>query len=268
MLLVLYLIQIMNIFHSIILAIVEGITEFLPISSTGHLILTADLLKITQTNFVKNFEIIIQLGAIFSVIFLYWKTLIANKEVWKKILTAFLPTAVLGFILYKIVKTFLLGNTYVTLFALLIGGALLIILELIYKEKEHHIEDIEKMSFKNAFLIGIFQSLAMIPGVSRSAATIVGGLFLGTKRKTAVEFSFLLAVPTMFAATILDIFKSDFNSYSSNEYLLLFVGFIGSFVVAIVAIKFFLNFIKNHTFIPFGIYRIIVAILFWFFIVK
>jgi undecaprenyl-diphosphatase len=259
---------IMDYLQAIILSIVEGITEFLPISSTGHLILTADLMKITQTNFVKNFEIVIQLGAIFSVIFLYWKTLIANKEVWKKILAAFLPTAVLGFILYKIVKTFLLGNTYVTLLALAIGGIILIILELIYKEKEYHVESIEKMSLRNAFLIGIFQSLAMIPGVSRSAATIIGGLFLGTKRNTAVEFSFLLAVPTMFAATILDILKSDFVSYNPNEYILLAIGFIGSFFVAILAIKFFLNFIKNHTFIPFGIYRIIISILFWLFIIK
>ena len=124
------------------------------------------------------------------------------------------------------------------------------------------------MSYKNAFLIGIFQSFAIIPGVSRSAATIIGGLFLGTKRKTAVEFSFLLAVPTMFAASALDILKSDFASYNFNQYSLLTIGFIGSFIVAILAIKFFLNFIKNHTFIPFGIYRIIISILFWLFIVR
>lgn len=258
----------MTILDSIILSIVEGITEFLPISSTGHLILTSELLKITQTNFVKNFEIIIQLGAILAVVVLYWKTLIANKEIWKRIIAAFVPTSIIGFVLYKIVKTFLLGNTYVTLAALLTGGILLIILELIYKEKEHHVTDIEKMSLKNAFLIGIFQSTAMVPGVSRSAATIIGGLFLGTKRKAAVEFSFLLAAPTMAAATALDVFKSDFSSFSSNEYLLLAIGFIGSFIVAILEIKFFLNFIKNHTFIPFGIYRIIIAVLFWLLIVK
>jgi len=258
----------MNIFNTVILSFVEGITEFLPISSTGHLILTANLLKISQTNFVKDFEIIIQLGAILSVIFLYWKTLIANKQIWKRIAVAFLPTAVIGFVLYKIVKTFLLGNAYVTLATLLIGGVLLIILELIYKEKDHHIENIEKMSLKNAFLIGVFQSFAIIPGVSRSASTIVGGLFLGTKRKTAVEFSFLLAVPTMFAASALDILKSDFSAYNPNEYLMLVIGFIVSFIVAILAIKFFLNFIKNYTFIPFGIYRIIIAILFWFFIIR
>ncbi|HZJ18611.1 MAG TPA: undecaprenyl-diphosphate phosphatase [Patescibacteria group bacterium] len=258
----------MTLFNSIILSIVEGITEFLPISSTGHLILTSNILRIAQTDYVKDFEIIIQLGAIFAVVFLYSKKLLTSTDTWKRIIIAFLPTAIIGFVLYKYIKLFLLGNTTVTLLALFFGGIALIILELLYKEKEHHIDKIEDMSYKNAFLIGVFQSLAVIPGVSRSAATIVGGLFLGTKRKTAVEFSFLLAVPTMFAASALDILKSNFLSYTYNEYLFLLVGFIGSFIVAILAIKFFLDFIKNHTFIPFGIYRIIVSILFFLLIIK
>ncbi|MFH1186755.1 MAG: undecaprenyl-diphosphate phosphatase [Candidatus Levyibacteriota bacterium] len=258
----------MNLLNSIILSIVEGITEFLPISSTGHLILTSNILNVAQTDYVKDFEIIIQLGAIFAVFFLYWKKLIASREIWKKILIAFLPTAIVGLTLYKFIKYFLLGNTNITLLALFLGGIILIILELLYKEKEHHIDKIESLSFKNAFLIGVFQSLAIIPGVSRSAATIIGGLFLGTKRKTAVEFSFLLAIPTMFAASTLDILKSNFFSYTSDQYSFLTVGFIGSFIVAIFAIKFLLNFIKKHTFIPFGIYRIIVSILFWLLIVK
>lgn len=257
----------MTLFNSIILSAVEGITEFLPISSTGHLILTSNILSIAQTDYVKDFTIIIQLGAIFAVIFLYSKKLLTNKNIWMRIIVAFLPTAIVGLVLYKLIRYFLLGNTYVTLLALFFGGIALIILELLYKEKEHHIEKIEDMSFKNAFLIGVFQSLAVVPGVSRSAATIVGGLFLGTKRKTAVEFSFLLAIPTMFAASGLDILKSNFFSYTSDQYFFLFVGFIGSFIVAIITIKFFLDFIKNHTFIPFGIYRIIVAILFFLLIV-
>jgi len=253
--------------QALIFSIVEGFSEFLPISSTGHLVLTADLLKIPQTDFIKSFEIIIQLGAIFAIIFLYWKKFIENKKILGKILTAFLPTAILGLLFYKIVKSFLIGNTELTLAALFLGGIILIALELIYKEKEHHVDKIEDLSLKKAFLIGIFQSLSMIPGVSRSAATIIGGLMLGTKRKTAVEFSFLLAVPTMFAATGLDIAKSNF-SFTVNEYSLLAVGFLGSFIVAILAVKFFLNFIKNHTFIPFGIYRIILSILFWLIIVR
>jgi undecaprenyl-diphosphatase len=255
-------------FDALLFSIVEGITEFLPISSTGHLILASELLKIKQTDFVKSFEIIIQLGAILAIVFLYWKTLIANKEIWKRILVAFLPTAIIGFTLYKIIKTFLLGNTYVVLIALLIGGLILIVLEFLHKEKEQHAEKIESISYKKAFLIGVFQSTAVIPGVSRAAATIIGALCLGAKRKTAVEFSFLLAVPTMLAATFLDIYKSNFFSYTNQEYVSLTIGFIGSFIVAIFAVKFLLKFIKTHTFIPFGIYRIALAILFWFFIVK
>lgn len=257
----------MNFFHAIILSIVEGITEFLPISSTGHLILASDLLKLQQTEFMKSFEIFIQLGAILGIVVLYWKTLIKNIEIWKRIIIAFIPTGILGIVFYKIVKTFLLGNVMVTLLALLIGGILLIILELVHKEKDNHKEKIEDISLKNAFLIGLFQSVSMIPGVSRSAATIVGGLILGTKRKTAIEFSFLLAIPTMIAATGLDLVKSNL-SFDSGELSLLAIGFIGSFIVAILAVKFFLDFIKKHTFIPFGIYRIILAILFYLFIIR
>ncbi|MDP2638231.1 MAG: undecaprenyl-diphosphate phosphatase [Candidatus Levybacteria bacterium] len=252
----------MDYVQAIILSIVEGVTEFLPISSTGHLVLTSQILDITQTNFVKSFEIIIQLGSIFAVIFLYWNTLIKNLNVWKKIITAFIPTAIVGLLLYKVVKNFLLGDPLITVMALFTGGVILIILEKIYKEKDHHVTNIENISFKNAFLIGIFQSISIIPGVSRSAATIIPALFLGTKRKTAVEFSFLLAIPTMFAASSLDIIKSNF-SFTLNEYLILTIGFLGSFIVAIFAIKFFLGFVKNHTFIPFGIYRIILALIFW-----
>lgn len=257
----------MDFLQVLILAIVEGITEFLPISSTGHLVLASEILKIEQTEFTKSFEIIIQLGAIFAIVFLYWKTLLNKLNVWKNVLVAFLPTALLGLTFYKVVKDILLGNTYITLLALFIGGILLIILELIYKEKDHHADTIEHITTKNAFFIGLFQAISMIPGVSRSGATIVGALFLGTKRKAAVEFSFLLAVPTMFAATSLDVIKSEF-SFTANEYSLLGVGFVGSFIVAIIAVKFFLKFIQRHTFIPFGIYRIILTILFWLIILR
>lgn len=257
----------MDFIHAIILSIVEGVTEFLPISSTGHMVLAANLLSIPETAFVKSFEIIIQLGAILAVVFLYWKTLLVNKEILKRVLIAFVPTAVIGLLLYKIIKQYLLGNVDVTLAALLLGGIALIVLEKMYKEKVNHAAKIEDISLKNAFFIGLIQSLSIIPGVSRAAATIVGGLMLGTKRKTAVEFSFLLAIPTMFAATGLDLVKSHF-AFSSNEYMLLAIGLIGSFVVALFAIKFLLRFVQNHTFIPFGIYRIILAIIYFFIVVK
>lgn len=257
----------MDYLSAIILSIVEGITEFLPISSTGHLIVTSEILKIQQTDFVKNFEIVIQLGAILSIVVLYFKSFIQSKEVWKRILAAFIPTAIVGFILFKFIKSYLLGNLYVTLFALLIGGILLIILELLYKEKEHHVDLVEKISLKNAFIIGIFQSLAIIPGVSRSASTIISALFLGTKRKAAAEFSFLLAVPTMLAATSLDMLKSNF-SFNLYEWSILITGFIGSFIVAIIVVKLFLKYLQNHSFISFGIYRIVAAIIFWYILIK
>jgi len=257
----------MNFIQTILLSIVEGISEFLPISSTGHMILVSDVLKIAQSSFVKDFEIIIQLGAIMAIVALYWNSLYKSVKVWKKVVAAFIPTGIIGFVLFKFIKSFLLGNLYITLFTLFLGGVLLITLELIYKEKEHHVEKIEDITYINAVIIGICQAIAVIPGVSRSAVTIVGALFLGTERKTAVEFSFLLAVPTMLAATGLDLIKSNF-SYSSNEWIMLAVGLIGSFIVAFITIKWFLKFVQTHTFIPFGIYRIVVSILFYLIVIK
>lgn len=256
----------MDYIQALILSIVEGITEFLPISSTGHLVLTAELLNIQHTEFVKSFEVIIQLGAIFSIIALYFKTLVTNKYLLGKLLIAFLPTAVLGLVFYSVIKQFLLGNILVTLIALFVGGIFLIFYEKFYEEKKTpHLKQIDQLTYKKAFLIGLFQSISMIPGVSRAGATIVGGLFLGLTRKAAVEFSFLLAVPTMFAATGLDLIKSEFN-FTSSEYSLLAVGFIGSFITALFAVKFFLKYIERHTFVGFGVYRVIVAIILWLFL--
>lgn len=252
----------MDIFHAGTLSVVEGITEFLPISSTGHLILVSHLLRVSQTEFVKSFEIFIQLGAILAVVVLYWKRVIRNITIWKQVIAAFIPTAVIGFILYSYVKHYLLGNVYVTLLSLLIGGIILILLECFHKEKTQSLGEIEEISLQKAFLIGICQSVSIIPGVSRAAATIIGASLLGAKRQTAVEFSFLLAVPTLLAATGLDITKSHL-SFSSNELLALAVGFFGSFVIALLTIKFFLRYIANHTFIPFGIYRILLTIIYW-----
>ena len=252
----------MNYIQAIILSIVEGITEFLPVSSTGHLILASYLLKITQTEFVKSFEIFIQLGAIFSIVFLYKDTIFKKIAVWKKVLAAFVPTAVVGLILYKIIKHYLLGNSYVTVAALFIGGILFIILEKIYQKKKVEITSIEELSYPKALQIGLIQSLSVIPGVSRSGATIFGAMMLGMSRKSAVEMSFWLAVPTLLAATGLDLVKSSFH-FSFFEYSLLMIGFTGSFITAYIRAKFLLNVIKKNDFIPFGIYRIVLAILFW-----
>lgn len=251
-------------FHALILALVEGLTEFLPISSTGHMILTAELLRLQQTEFLKSFEIIIQLGAILAVLFVYWKKILYNHKIWKQILAAFIPTAVIGFILYKFIKTVLFGNPTVVLVALLVGGIVMILLDRRHNEKNARITSIEEMSVKDAVFIGLCQSISVVPGVSRAAATIIGGLLRGTKREVAVEFSFLLAIPTMMAATGLDILKSDLQ-FSNNEIMLLATGFIGSFIVALLAVKLFLKYIQSHTFFVFGVYRIFLAIVFWIF---
>jgi len=252
----------MDLAKAVILGIIEGITEFLPISSTGHLILTARALNIPTTEFLKSFEIAIQLGAISSVIFLYWRSLLINLEIIKRLLAAFTPTVIIGFIFYKTVKKFLLGSVNVVLWSLFIGGALLVLFELAYRERKGVTEELSGISYRQSFLIGVFQSLAIVPGVSRAAATIVGGLILGLKRKTIVEFSFLLAVPTMLAATMLDLLKSA-PAFGAQELIFIGTGFVTSFIVALFSIKLLLYFIKNHNFIPFGIYRVILAAAFW-----
>jgi undecaprenyl-diphosphatase len=250
----------MDFIHALILGIVEGVTEFLPISSTGHLILTNRLLGLSSTDFVKSFEIIIQLGAIGAVVALYWRKLLINWEVMKRIAVGFIPTAVLGLIFYKTIKQ-LLGGDVVVLWALGIGGLLLILFEKLHTESEVE-GSVEQISYKQAFLIGVFQAFAFIPGVSRSAATIIGGLALGLRRTVAVEFSFLLSVPTMLAASLLDIYKNG-SAFSSDQFSLLAVGFVTAFAVALFAVKFLLKFVRTHNFVSFGVYRMVLAILFF-----
>lgn len=249
----------MTLLDAIVLGIIEGITEFLPVSSTGHLILASTLLKLKDSEFLKSFEIAIQLGAILSVVVLYARSLIKDRVLIQKTIVAFLPTCIIGLLLYRIVKHYLLGNELIVVASLLIGGLVLILFELLHRGKP---EGAKEITYSQAIYIGLFQCVSMIPGVSRSAATILGGLLLGIERKTIVEFSFLLAIPTMAAATALDIYKSA-SLFSSVEIELLLVGFMISFVVALLSIKFLLRYIQNHTFIAFGIYRILVALLFW-----
>jgi len=251
----------MDFLHSVLFGIVEGITEFLPISSTGHLILTAKLLGLEQTNFQKTFEISIQLGAILSVVVLYWKTLSMNREVLKRVITAFIPTAIIGLALYKIIKKVFFASEGLILWSLFLGGLFLIVFELLYARKRATTEELEKISYPTCLLIGLFQSIAMIPGVSRSAATIVGGLILGVHRKTIVEFSFLLAVPTMLAATGLDLAKN-VGAFSTDQLQYLAVGFAVSFGAALLGVKFLLAYVKNHSFLLFGAYRVVLAVLF------
>lgn len=253
----------MNFFDAGILGAIEGLTEFLPISSTGHLILVSHLLRIPDSTFLTSFEIVIQLGAICAVLLVYWRSFL-NIEIIKRLVAGFIPTAVIGLLLYSYVKHHLLGNELVVVLALGVGGFLLIAFELLHEERTDMPEGIATITYRQAFLVGIAQSIAMIPGVSRSAATIVGGLILGIRRATIVEFSFLLAVPTMGAAVALDVLKS-YHSFTTDGIGILAIGFLVAFIVALGAIKFLLALIKKSTFIPFGVYRILIAVVFAYF---
>lgn len=255
----------MNLFHAFIFGVVEGASEFLPISSTAHLILTAHLLNLPQTESLKSFEIIIQLGAILSVLVLYWRSFLIKWEELKRVACAFVPTAMIGFLLYKVIKNYFFEELNIILGALFIGGIILILFERGRGKNSAGDTGVGQIPYRKAFLIGLCQALAVIPGVSRSGATIVGGVLLGVERKTAVEFSFLLAVPTMAAATFLDILKNP-EIFSKGQWSVLVVGFVTSFAVAFLCIQGLLAFVKNHTFVGFGVYRIILAVIFGVFL--
>lgn len=250
----------MELIHAVVIAIVEGLTEFLPVSSTGHMIIASHMMNMPQTEFLKTFEIAIQLGAIGAVFSLYWRVFLLDWEVGAKVLAAFVPTAVIGFLLYKIVKQFLLGNVAVVGLALLVGGIFLVVFERLYRGKQGAVKDLHGISYAQAVIIGLCQSVAVVPGVSRSAATIVGGLMLGISRTVIVEFSFLLAVPTMLAATVLDLLKSG-PRITAHEFGLLAVGFVVAFAVAFATVKFLLRYVQRNDFIAFGVYRIAVGVL-------
>lgn len=249
----------MNFIQAVILGVIEGFTEFLPISSTAHLILASKALAIPQDEFTKSFEILIQLGAILSVIVVYAKSLLVRSDVWAKVLTAFAPTAIIGFCLYGVVKEILFASTELILTALFVGGVFLIVFDKRHKESPEAVDDIAKISYHTAFVIGLCQSISIIPGISRAAATIIGGLLFGIKRKTIVEFSFLLAIPTMFAATGLDMLRTA-PKYSVYQNVLLAVGFSTAFGVALLSVKFLLKYIQKHNFTVFGVYRIMLPV--------
>ncbi len=256
----------MTIVDVLILGIVEGITEFLPISSTGHLILATDLLHVVETDFVKTFIIVIQLGAILAAAVLYWRRFLLDPRSLAITIVAFVPTGVIGFILYKVIKG-LLGNPAIVVWSLLVGGVLLLVIEAWLRGRKATINDFRDLSFGQAAIIGTCQALSMIPGVSRSAATIMAGLVMGVERAAIVEFSFVVAVPTMVAASAYEIYKTR-GQMTVTELDLLAAGFAVAFVLAILAIKFLLRFVQTHTFNAFGVYRIIAAIAFWLVVLR
>lgn len=246
----------MTVLEALVLGIIEGITEFLPVSSTAHLILAGRLLDHGDSEFAKSFDIIIQLGAILSVVVLYWSKF-WNWQVIKKLVVAFAPTGVIGLTVYRVLKEHLYENVTAILLALVLGGIGLIVFDRKQRPSREEI-DFSEITYRRALLIGLFQAIAIVPGVSRSAATIVGGSLIGISKRTIVEFSFMLAVPTMLAATVYDLYKS--QDALSGNYGVLGIGFVVSFVTAIIAIKSFLAFIKKRSFAAFGWYRIALAI--------
>lgn len=251
----------MNLIQTLILSAVEGITEFLPVSSTGHLIIVSDLLNIQQSEFVKSFEIIIQLGAILAVVVIYFKKLFSylNLDLYFKIIVAFLPSAIFGLLFYKYIKMYLIGNTSVVIWSLFIGGIVMLLFEKFFKP-------VHRSLFTGHYLIiGLFQVLSMIPGVSRAFSTIFGGMIVGMKKEEATEFSFLLAIPTMLGASVLDLYKTDLSIWTKSDFMLLAIGFLGSFVTAYVAIRWLIKYVESHNFNIFGWYRIALAILFFVF---
>lgn len=250
----------MTYIQTIILAIVEGITEFLPVSSTGHLILAQKLFGIIPSEFTKSFSIIIQLSAILAVVILYAKKITGSKTLWKQTFIAFIPTGILGFTLYRLIKDYLLDNVFITVLALLLGGIVLLIVDHLPKLNNGS-KTSQDLHTKDLLSIGLFQSLSMIPGVSRSAASIVGGLSNGLSRVEAVEFSFLLAIPTMAAATGYDLLKTGF-SYSVDQYILILIGCVFSFISALFSVKIFTSFVAKNNLTIFAVYRILLAIIF------
>lgn len=250
----------MTIFQAIIIAIVEGLTEFLPISSTGHMILASSLLGIDNDAFLKTYEISIQIGAILAIVIMYIKRFFTSFDIYIKLIAAFIPTAIVGFLAYPFIKEYLF-NPIIVSATLILGGIFLILIDKRVVNKVSKYTELEDISLKNSFYIGLIQCISMIPGVSRAGATIIGGVFNGFNKKQAMEFSFLLAVPTMFAATGYDLLKTPVQ-FNQHEIVLLMIGLITAFIVAWIAVKAFIAFVEKNGFAFFGWYRIIIGILY------
>ncbi len=253
----------MTITQSIIIAIIEGLTEFLPVSSTGHMILASAAMNIHDDEFVKTFEIFIQLGAILAIALMYIKRFLQGINIYLKLFTAFVPTAIIGLLAYDYIKAYLF-NPLVVSVSLILGGIILIFIDKKVVNTTTKVVEVEDISYKNAFFIGLFQCLSMVPGTSRAAATIIGGVFNGLDKKQATEFSFLLAVPTMIAASGYDLLKTDLV-FNNNQLSLLGIGTAVAFITAWFAVKVFLQFVSKNGFTVFGYYRIIIGILFLIF---
>ena len=253
----------MNILQSIIFGIVEGITEFLPVSSTFHLIWTSKFLGLTQSDFTKLFEVFIQGGAVLAVIFLYFKEVMKDRQLIIKLILSFIPTALVGFLMYKIIKGVFFESTQtITIAFILVGIVFLVVEYLIQKEWLKLEKNIAKLSYGQAILIGVVQSLSVLPGVSRAGAVILGMMFFKFKRSEAAKYSFMLSVPTILAASLYDFYKMQEVVFESTDKLgILLIGFAVAFVSAYVGVKWLTDFLQNHSLSFFGWYRIILGII-------
>jgi undecaprenyl-diphosphatase len=247
----------MDYLQAILLAIIEGITEFLPISSTGHMIIASSFMGNADNELVKTYTVAIQFGAILSVIVLYYQKFFNSLKLYLKVTAAFIPSAIIGFLLDDFIDS-LLGDVRVVGFSLLLGGILLLFIDKLLKGTN---DDELNIPYSSAIKIGLFQCIAMIPGVSRSAATIIGGMSQNLTRKAAAEFSFFLAVPTMFGAAVLKMKKAiDNQAFTQDDIGILLVGNLVAFIVAYLAIKSFIRYVSSHSFKVFGYYRIFVGV--------
>jgi len=256
----------MNLFNAFILGIVEGVTEFLPISSTAHLIISSKLLNISQTEFQKFFEIFIQSGAILAVAFIYWKVVLKNKSLMVNVILSFIPTAIVGFLLRKIIKNVFFESFTLIAVSLFVIGLFFIVFELMLKKKIVKTDKkIIQMTISQALLIGVGQSLAVVPGVSRAGAVILTMMILGFNREESALYSFVLAVPTLLAASLFDFIKTDPRLiFSGSNPLFLLIGLITAFFSALLAIKWFIKFLQKNSLSYFGVYRIILSIFTYF----
>ncbi|MEA2074108.1 MAG: undecaprenyl-diphosphate phosphatase [Campylobacterota bacterium] len=250
----------MTIFDSIILGIIEGFTEFLPISSTGHLIVASHFLGIDQTTVTKAYEVIIQFAAILAVVFNYKdKFSIKKVDLWTKVFLSFLPIGIVGFIFSDQIKELFSINVVATMF--IVGGIIFLIVEKFFiTNEEKLIDDVELITFKQSMIIGFAQVFALVPGTSRAGSTIIGALLVGLSRKASAEFSFLLAMPVMSAVTAYDLLKH-YKDFNDANLMTLAVGFIVSFIVAFITIKLFMKFLEKFTFVSFGVYRILFGVI-------
>ncbi len=249
----------MDILQAIIIGIIEGFTEFLPISSTGHMIVASKFLGIEESALIKAYEVIIQFAAILAVMLIYRDKLSISKiELWKKLMVAFFPLAIVGYIFKDQIK--ILFSVQVVAIMFIIGGIIFLLVEKFYREEKSYITDVESVSYKQALWVGFAQIFSLIPGTSRAGATIVGGLLTGMDRKTSAEFSFLLAIPVMAAVSGYDLLKH-YQDFTDANWGAFVIGFIVAFVVAYLTIKLFLAFLQRFTFVPFGIYRILFGII-------